>query len=262
MTVFFSAHIPGYGGLLKTMTKENGFFELTSAIILFMIAIYGVYFCKQNYKKLSKIALIIIGGFAFVAFFGAMEELSWGQHFFHFESSEYFIENNLQKETNLHNLVSPELFSSIIFSLIYGLFVFIPPLVILLEPLIKILSRIKPWTATHSMTLIILFSSSFQAFFYGNFGVWSDTITLIAGMILFGIVLRFTKTESIIKWQYSLIWITIGIFMISYKIFRYKNMQYEIREAFVGLALLYYYIFLTRKYLVQTSNIKNISQSQ
>lgn len=40
-----------------------------------------------------------------VLFFGAGEEISWGQRILNIESPEYFKEKNLQGETNLHNLV-------------------------------------------------------------------------------------------------------------------------------------------------------------
>ncbi len=40
-----------------------------------------------------------------VFFFGAGEEISWGQRMFGIESSDYFKEKNLQGETNIHNLV-------------------------------------------------------------------------------------------------------------------------------------------------------------
>ncbi len=43
--------------------------------------------------------------YAVVFFFGAGEELSWGQRIFNVESSEFFLEHNAQGETNLHNLV-------------------------------------------------------------------------------------------------------------------------------------------------------------
>ena len=36
--------------------------------------------------------------------FGAGEEISWGQRIFGIESGEFFQGNNLQKETNFHNL--------------------------------------------------------------------------------------------------------------------------------------------------------------
>ncbi|HZH67135.1 MAG TPA: hypothetical protein VEY10_19755 [Flavisolibacter sp.] len=38
-------------------------------------------------------------------FFVAGEEVSWGQRIFNIQSSEYFQQNNLQRETNFHNLL-------------------------------------------------------------------------------------------------------------------------------------------------------------
>lgn len=247
LTVLISAHIAGQEQLLEIMTKESDFFEWMSVLILLSISAYGLYFCKKHYSQLSKLILILIGGFAIVAFLGAMEEISWGQHLFHFESSEYFMQNNHQQETNLHNFIPAELFSSIIYSSIYGLFVFIPLLVILLSPYIKILSKLEPWVATPMMSLIILYGASFQAFFYDNFGAWFDMGTLIAGLILFGITLVLRPFEAHIKWLYLFVLISLGLFMYSYEVFGFFNMQYEIREMFVGLALLYYFIFLTQK---------------
>jgi hypothetical protein len=42
---------------------------------------------------------------ALLFFFGAGEEISWGQRIFGVQSSEFFTQNNAQGETNLHNLV-------------------------------------------------------------------------------------------------------------------------------------------------------------
>ena len=43
----------------------------------------------------------IIG--ALSCFYIAGEEMSWGQHFFHWNTPEYWAEVNRQQETNLHN---------------------------------------------------------------------------------------------------------------------------------------------------------------
>ena len=43
---------------------------------------------------------------ALIFIFGAGEEISWGQRIFNVESSEYFLENNAQGETNLHNMTT------------------------------------------------------------------------------------------------------------------------------------------------------------
>jgi len=48
--------------------------------------------------------LISTLGLGLVFLFGALEEISWGQRIFGIETPAYFVENNLQRETNLHNL--------------------------------------------------------------------------------------------------------------------------------------------------------------
>ncbi len=65
--------------------------------------------------------------------FAAGEEISWGQRIFGVESSEFFIENNAQGETNLHNLVVGEkkinkiIFSQLLF-LVMFLYLLITPI--------------------------------------------------------------------------------------------------------------------------------------
>ena len=247
LTVLATAYIPGQESLLEITTKENGFFEWMSFLTLIVIAAYGFNYCRTHRIYLSKFILLLIFGFALVAFLGAMEEISWGQKIFHFQSSEYFIEHNYQKETNLHNFIPAELFSSIIYSSIYALFVFIPLIMAMLSPYIGVFKKIEPWMPTPNLSLIVLYASSFQAFFYDDFGAWFDMGTLIAGMVLFGIV-GLMRGADIKTWgHYAFVWLTIGLFMMSYKVFGFFNMQYEIRELFTGLAIFYYYVYLTEK---------------
>ena len=84
---------------------EDGFAEYATAVFLACISFlqFGRFF--KFFK--SKSATWKIGVFlmALIFLFGAGEEISWGQRIFNVESSEYFIENNAQGETNLHNLV-------------------------------------------------------------------------------------------------------------------------------------------------------------
>jgi hypothetical protein len=44
--------------------------------------------------------------FALGSIFGALEEISYGQHFLGWQSPRWFVEQNAQRETNLHNLFS------------------------------------------------------------------------------------------------------------------------------------------------------------
>jgi hypothetical protein len=72
------------------------FFFLSFAVALFM----GVRFFKTRNNLLGLLYLI----FAFGLFLIAMEEISWGQRIFGLVNPTYFEQNNLQKETNIHNL--------------------------------------------------------------------------------------------------------------------------------------------------------------
>jgi len=86
-------------------TKEDGFAEYGTAFLLLSSSILLIsrFFKLFNSKKiLWKIGMFLI---AIVFIFGAGEEISWGQRIFNVESSAYFLENNAQGETNLHNMV-------------------------------------------------------------------------------------------------------------------------------------------------------------
>lgn len=89
----------------EVYTKEDGFAEYSTALLLFCSSILLVYrfFKIQKYKKLFWKIGILVMALAFL--FGAGEEISWGQRIFDIESSDYFVEYNTQGETNLHNMV-------------------------------------------------------------------------------------------------------------------------------------------------------------
>ncbi len=84
---------------------EDGFIEWLTADIL----IFGCLLClyraiRMRFKKgfLFFLSLLIM---ATLFLFGAMEEMSWGQRIFGFNSSEFFVLNNSQQEINFHNLI-------------------------------------------------------------------------------------------------------------------------------------------------------------
>lgn len=84
---------------------EDGFVEYGTAIMLLAISFLCVYRLVSYRKNKSFYWILGILGFAVLFFFGAGEEISWGQRLFGIESNEFFKENNAQQETNLHNLV-------------------------------------------------------------------------------------------------------------------------------------------------------------
>jgi len=248
-TVLITAYIHGYDTFLKTMTAENGFFESATVLLLLTLFVYGFYFGWKHRKRLHPFYSVMIFSFAFVSLIAALEEVSWGQQIFHFQSSSFFQENNFQHETNLHNFIPGELFSSIIYSSVYTVFVFIPLFYKLLFQQSRFLNWLRPLLPELHTVLIVLYSASFQVYFYDNFGTWSDNVTFLSAMLLFAIVLvkEFKRTQNSVIFHYIFILFATAISMSNYTIFGFFNMQYEIREMFVVLAALYYFITLTQR---------------
>lgn len=89
----------------EVYTVEDGFVESGSAIFLFAASMLLLYRFFKLFKHKELFWKVGVLGLALVFFFGAGEEISWGQRIFNVESSQYFLENNAQGETNLHNLV-------------------------------------------------------------------------------------------------------------------------------------------------------------
>ena len=88
--------------LFKNYWLENGFIENLQAIFV-LVSIIILIKIKFNLKKINFVNLfIIIKIFALIYYLG--EEISWGQHFFKWDSPVIFQEINNQKETNLHNI--------------------------------------------------------------------------------------------------------------------------------------------------------------
>ncbi len=247
-SVVATAKLPGFESFLRTITQENGVFETISVLLLLTIFFYGVVSIYMYKKILSKRALFLIASFAIVALLAAMEEISWGQHLFHFESSSYFLENNMQRETNLHNFMNANLFSSIIYSSVYTFLIFIPLFYKL------VLKRYKRFAWLHfadinsHTILMVLFASSFQIYFYDDIGVVFDMVTLLCALMLFGYFLYSKQGSLLLKVHFVFILFASVLFMMHHEVFDFFNMQYEIREMFIVLASLLIYIELIQKY--------------
>jgi len=92
----------------ERFANEDGFVENLTTLALLCVAILSGYRLIQQWNRRKWPWLLGTGLFTILFFFGAGEEISWGQRIFGWESSEYFIERNAQGETNIHNLVVGE----------------------------------------------------------------------------------------------------------------------------------------------------------
>ncbi len=85
--------------------KEDGLVENLTTLFLLGGSGVAVYRALQSRRSGQRWAVVTWGVLAFLFFFAAGEEISWGQRIFNIETPGYFMEKNLQKETNLHNLM-------------------------------------------------------------------------------------------------------------------------------------------------------------
>jgi len=235
VTIILSAHCASCTTLLQTMTQENGWFESLTVILLFGISIDGTRsLIKYQFERWFAWA---VGLFALLSFVAGMEEISWGQQLLHFHSGDYFLHANLQHETNLHNLINANLFSSMIYSTVYTLLVFLPLGVKLFPSITNRWRWLRYFDINPHAILIVLFASVFQIYFYEDFGVWMDMATHLVALGLFGLFLIRKKSTISLKLHYGLILLSTAISMGVHEIYRFENMQYEIREMFVVLAV-------------------------
>ncbi len=86
-------------------TREDGEIEWLTVVALLLVS----YTCFNRALSLRKnrhwtflLVSLLLG---IIFFFGAGEEISWGQRILGIESPDYFKEKNTQGETNFHNLV-------------------------------------------------------------------------------------------------------------------------------------------------------------
>lgn len=117
------------------LIREDGWVEYLT--VLFLLAgavgliVYAVNAAKRG--KMKKVMLYSLACLFFI--FVAGEEISWGQRIFSVETTGYFMENNYQGETNLHNLeiagvdLNKLIFSKMLFVALLLYFVVLPLLV-------------------------------------------------------------------------------------------------------------------------------------
>lgn len=184
------------------ITREDGSVEYGTAVFLFIISLlcfYRLFFTSKGKSLTWKIGVL---GFALLFLFGAGEEISWGQRIFEIESGEYFLENNAQQETNLHNLVvGGKKVNKIIFS---QLLMLVMVIYLIVAP---VLYRRKEWVKN----------------LFDRFAVpvvkWHHTIAFLASTILVAINPPDRKWE-VYELAFGLIFLLIFLNPLNKDIFR------------------------------------------
>ncbi len=92
-----------YPAFLELIREDGPVEWLTVAgLILAMLVCFRRLVVLFHEKPWPFLVITALGGLVFL--FGAGEEISWGQRIFGFESPDWFATQNVQGETNLHNL--------------------------------------------------------------------------------------------------------------------------------------------------------------
>lgn len=105
---------------------ELGIIELATPLVLFPAIIFGIVIFSDNKKVLDKNIKYCVLIITLACVYMAGEELSWGQHLWGWETPQWLMGANDQRETNLHNISSwfdqkPRLLLEI-FVLVCGIF--------------------------------------------------------------------------------------------------------------------------------------------
>jgi len=94
----------GYDRWIMPTPREIGYVENATALFFMIGGVYAVWLMGKDPDRgatLFKATLLFI---AAGAVFVCLEEISYGQQFFHYGTPEWFLEHNKNLELNLHNL--------------------------------------------------------------------------------------------------------------------------------------------------------------
>ena len=113
----------------KSFWLESGIVENIQSLFLFFSICFLIKakFFYKNIKIINYFLVIKI----LALFYYLGEEVSWGQHFFKWQSIDFFLENNLQQETNIHNISN--IFDQLPRSLVLIWCIFTVPILLLIN---------------------------------------------------------------------------------------------------------------------------------
>lgn len=183
----------------QKVIREDGLAENLSFLFLAFGFVIFAFRTKSaiDHKKNKAIAFNLLGTFLFL--FGAGEEISWGQRIFGFQAGEFFLENNYQLETNLHNLeiagvdLNILIFSRIMFFVLLTYFILLPISAYKLKSIRRLVNDFEvPVPRLHHSVMLVLTNAAIPAFI--NLEKESELHELVLTGIMFLVLLDPAKT--------------------------------------------------------------------
>jgi hypothetical protein len=223
-------------------------FQLAAAVI-FAILAYNFIRKKQVLPTVFAFLIIV------VLILMAGEEISWGQRIFHWSTPEFFLDNNAQRETNLHNLAT-QLFQN---TLYFGGWLLLVALPFFRSSIKKFLGKFKKIAFLGDW----LPPTYFLLIFAAAFGLCDSIIASDTGLRFSSILFSAIATAVILVYLIvpargqlaERICLTLGVFMIAlfFNLFVTEIWQLnsgvptEYLELFINFGILYWAIDLRKR---------------
>lgn len=132
--------------VIAAMLPEDHYFENVGSLALFITSLlffYGFWVARKSLDKswASLVKKLVYVGLALLFFFGAGEEISWGQRILGIQTPEALTQINKQDELNVHNLTVMEnsdfFTADRLFDIFWFLFGVLIPVLALFSPAFK-----------------------------------------------------------------------------------------------------------------------------
>jgi hypothetical protein len=212
--------------LLYRATREDGVVEWTTVAVLVTLAVLVARRLLPPPEALPRFHRIVAWCLVLLALAAAGEEISWGQRLFGFETPETMKSINLQRETNLHNLMPGELFN--------GLIVFALGIGFVVAPTIwRHLSTAPPlWLPSPEVSLLMLDAILINHYRFRSLPEKVGIVVLLALLAQQSLSSAMARNLPLLMAS-AAGWITAGCLYHSRSVLRVANHQYEVRELLI-----------------------------
>lgn len=192
---------------------EDHYFEIVGATSLFitsLLFLYGFRLARRSLEKswVSIAKQLVYLGLAALFFFGAGEEISWGQRILGFQTPQSISQVNRQEEFNLHNLSAWEASKFLdpdrLFDIFWFLFGVFAPAVALVVPAFKRFA---------SQFIPIVFWGISLLFLYNY--LWAKLAKILYGAAyVYDKITLGQAIQEIKESNYAIIFILVGLYAI------------------------------------------------